>query len=59
MKPYSTRKHFVKNSGTKKLKVAKLKEKNLDTSKIRQELKDGRIMVHVEVVENQKFGTQL
>ena len=44
---------------THKLKVAKLEEQNLETSKIRQELKDIRIMVHVEVDETQKFGTQL
>ena len=34
-----------------KLKVAKLEEQNFKTSKIRQELKDSRIMVHVEVDE--------
>ena len=53
------RKRFVKNSGRRKLKVAKLEEQNLETSKIRQELKDSRIMVHVKDVETQKFGTQL
>ena len=42
-----------------KLKVAKLEEQNLETSKIRQELKDSRIMVHAKDVETQKFGTQL
>ena len=44
---------------TQKLKVAKLEEQNLETSKIHQELKDSRIMVHVEVDETQKFGMQL
>ena len=37
------------------LKVAKLEEQNLETSKIRQELKDSRIMVHVKDVETQKL----
>ena len=36
-----------------------MEEKNLETSKIRRELKDSRIMVHVEVDETQKFGMQL
>ena len=44
---------------TQKLKVAKLEEQNLETSKIRQELKDSRTMVHAKDVETQKFGTQL
>ena len=44
---------------TQKLKVAKLEEQNLETSKIRLELKDSRIMVHAKDVETQKFGTQL
>ena len=39
---------------TQKLKVAKLGMQNLETSKIRQELKDSRIMVHVKDVETQK-----
>ena len=50
---------FREELRTQKLKVAKLEEKNLETSKIRLELKDSRIMVHVEVDETQKFGTQL
>ena len=36
-----------------------MEEQNLETSKIRHELKDNKIMVHVEVDETQKFGTQL
>ena len=36
-----------------------MEEQNLETSKIRHELKDSRIMVHVEVDETQKFGMQL
>ena len=44
---------------TQKLKVAMMEEENLETSKIRHELKDSRIMVHVEVDETQKFGMQL
>ena len=44
---------------TQKLKVAMMEEQNLETSKIRHELKDSRIMVHVEVDETQKFGMQL
>ena len=43
---------------TQKLKVAMMEEQNLETSKIRHELKDSRIMVHVEVDETQKFGMQ-
>ena len=50
---------FREELRTQKLKVAKLEEQNLETSKIRQELKDSRIMVHVKDVETQKFGTQL
>ena len=50
---------FREELRTPKLKVAKLEEQNLETSKIRHELKDSRIMVHVEVDETQKFGTQL
>jgi len=34
-----------------KLKVAKLEEQNLETSKIRQELKDSRTMVHAQGFE--------
>ena len=44
---------------TQKLKVAMMEEQNLETSKIRHELKDNKIMVHVEVDETQKFGMQL
>ena len=44
---------------TQKLKVAMMEEQNLETSKIHHELKDSRIMVHVEVDETQKFGMQL
>ena len=44
---------------TQKLKVAKLEEQNLETSKIRQELKDSRTLVHAKDVETPKFGTQL
>ena len=50
---------FREGLRTQKLKVAKLEEQNLETSKTRQELKDSRIMVHVKDVETQKFGTQL
>ena len=50
---------FREELRTQKLKVAKLEEQNLETSKIRQELKDSRIMIHVEVDETQKFGMQL
>ena len=50
---------FREELRTQKLKVAKLEEQNLETSKIRQELKDSRIMVHAKDVETQKFGTQL
>ena len=50
---------FREELRTQKLKVAKLEEQNLETSKIRQELKDSSIMVHVKDVETQKFGTQL
>ena len=50
---------FREELRTQKLKVAKLEEHNLEPSKIRQELKDSRIMVHVEVDETQKFGMQL
>ena len=50
---------FREELRTQKLKVAKLEEQNLETSKIRHELKDSRIMVHVEVDETQKFGMQL
>ena len=45
------RKYFAKNSGPQKLEVAMMEEQNLETSKIRHELKDSRIMVHVEVDE--------
>ena len=50
---------FREELRTQKMEVAKLEEQNLETSKIRQELKDSRIMVHVKDVETQKFGTQL
>ena len=50
---------FREELRTQKLKVAMMEEQNLETSKIRHELKDSRIMVHVEVDETQKFGTQL
>ena len=50
---------FREELRTQKLKVAKLEEQNLETSKIRHELKDSSIMVHVKDVETQKFGTQL
>ena len=50
---------FREELRTQKLKVAKLGEQNPETSKIRHELKDSRIMVHVEVDETQKFGMQL
>ena len=50
---------FREELKTLKLKVAKLEEQNLETSKIRLELKDSRIMVHAKDVETQKFGTQL
>ena len=50
---------FCEELRTQKLKVAKLEEQNLKIPEIRQELKDSRIMVHVEVDETQKFGTQL
>uniref|UniRef100_M8BR31 Uncharacterized protein n=1 Tax=Aegilops tauschii TaxID=37682 RepID=M8BR31_AEGTA len=39
---------FREELRTQKLKVDKLEEQNFETSKIRQELKDSRIMVHVE-----------
>ena len=58
-KLYFDKEAFREELRTQKLKVAKLEEKNLETSKIRLELKDSRIMVHVEVDETQKFGTQL
>ena len=50
---------FHEELRTQKLKVAKIQEQSLETSKIRQELKDSKIMVHVEVDETQKFGMQL
>ena len=50
---------FREELRTQKLKVAKLEEQNLEIPEIRQELKDGRIMVHAKEVETQKFGTQL
>ena len=50
---------FREELRTQKLKVAKLEEQNLETSKIRQELKDSRTMVHAKDVEIQKCGTQL
>ena len=50
---------FREELRTQKLKVAKLEEQNLETSKIHQELKDSRIMVHVKDVETQKFGMPL
>ena len=50
---------FREELRTQKLKVAKLEEQNLDIPEIRYELKDSRIMVHVEVDETQKFGMQL
>ena len=46
---------FREELRAQKLKVAKLEEQNLETSKIRQELKDSRIMVHVKDVETQKL----
>ena len=46
---------FREELRTQKLKVAKLEEQNLETSKIRQELKDSRTRVHAKDVENQKF----
>ena len=50
---------FREELRTQKLKVAKLEEQNLETSKIRQELKDSRTRVHAKDVETQKFGAQL
>ena len=50
---------FHEELKTQKLKAAKLEEQNLETSKIRHELKDSSIMVHAKDVETQKFGTQL
>ena len=50
---------FREELRTQKLKVAMMEEQNLETSKIRHELKDNKIMVHVEVDETQKFGMQL
>ena len=50
---------FSEELRTQKLKVAKLEEQNLEIPEIRQELKDSRIMVHVKVLETQKFGMQL
>ena len=47
---------FREELRTQKLKVAKQGKQNLETSKIRHELKDSRIMVHVKDVETQKFG---
>ena len=46
---------FREELRTQKLKVAKLGMQNLEKSKIRQELKDSRIMVHVKDVETQKL----
>ena len=46
---------FHEELRTRKLKVAKLEEQNLETSKNRHELKDNRIMVHVKDVETQKL----
>ena len=43
---------FREELRTQKLKVAKLEEQNLETSKIRQELKDSRTMVHAKDIEN-------
>ena len=40
---------------TQKLKVAKLKEQNLEISEIRQELKDSRTMVHAKDVETRSL----
>ena len=50
---------FREELRTQKLKVAKLGKQNLQLTETRQELKDSRIMVHVEVDETQKFGMQL
>ena len=50
---------FREELRTQKLKVAKLGKRNLEITETRQELKDSRIMVHVEVDETQKFGAQL
>ena len=50
---------FLEELRTQKLKVAKLEEQNLEILETRQELKDGRTMVHAKDVETQKFGTQL
>ena len=58
-KLYFDKEAFREEIRTQKLKVAKLEEQNLETSRICQELKDSRIMVHVEVDETQKFGMQL
>ena len=44
---------------TQQLIVAKLEEQNLEISKIRQELKDSRTIVHDKVIETQNFGKQL
>ena len=53
------KKAFREELRTQKLKVAKLKEQNLEIPEIRQELKDSRTMVHAKDVETQKFGMQL
>ena len=50
---------FREELRTKKPKVAKLEEQNLEIPEILQELKDNRTMVHAKAVETQKFGTQL
>ena len=50
---------FREELRTRKLKVAKLEEQNLEMPEIRPELKDTRTMVHAKDVETQKFGTQL
>ena len=50
---------FREELRTQKLKVAQLEEQNRETSRIRQELKDSRTMVHAKDVETQKFGMQL
>ena len=46
---------FREELRTQKLKVAKLEEQSLETSKIHQELKDSRIMVHVKDVETRSL----
>ena len=50
---------FREELRTQKLKVAELEEQNLETSKIRHELKNNRTMVHAKDVQTQKFGIQL